>query len=72
MDEITDTDVVCTARTAAALDGLLTVFHTERASEGVSNVQNDLEVRATMPRRCQKVLECQGGKTPAVFRCCAS
>ena len=44
VDEINDTDVVCTARTAAVLDGLLTVFHTERSPEGVSNVQNDLEV----------------------------
>ena len=44
MDEIKETDVVCTARTAAVLDGLLTVFHTERSPEGVSNVQNDLEV----------------------------
>ncbi len=37
-------DVVCTARNSAELDGLLTVFHTERSADTLQNVQNDLPI----------------------------
>ena len=37
-------DVVCTARNNASLDGLLTIFHTERSSDTLQNVQNDLQI----------------------------
>lgn len=37
-------DVVCVANNDTTLDGLLTIFHTERAAEGVSNIQNRLPV----------------------------
>ena len=41
---MTDTDVVCTANGNSELDGLLTVFHTERSSNSLANKQNDLPV----------------------------
>lgn len=44
MDETTETDVICTASANAQLEGLLTVFHTERSSDGLSNIQNDLPI----------------------------
>ncbi|KAK9796683.1 hypothetical protein WJX73_008597 [Symbiochloris irregularis] len=44
VDKVTDTDVVCTAKTSAELDGLLTVFHTERSADSLENSQNDLPV----------------------------
>ena len=37
--EVSDTEVVCTAKSSAQLDGLLTVFHQERSAEGLSNLQ---------------------------------
>ena len=36
--------ITATAGNAATLDGLLTVFHTERSPDGVANLQNDLPV----------------------------
>lgn len=44
VDEVTETDVICTAKTTAELDGLLTVFHTERSADGLVNTQNDLPI----------------------------
>lgn len=35
---------MCTARNSAELDGLLTVFHTERSADTLQNVQNDLPI----------------------------
>lgn len=43
--ETTSTDVICKARNDAVLGGLLTVFHTERSTSGLTNVQNELPVR---------------------------
>jgi pyruvate kinase len=54
--EVTDTDVHCTAATAAVLDGLLTVFHTERSDEGLSNIQNDLPVLTDFDKQAMEVL----------------
>lgn len=39
---MSETEVVCVARNNSQLDGLLTVFHTERSADGLSNVQNEL------------------------------
>lgn len=39
-----ETEVVCTANGSSELDGLLTVFHTERSPDGLANKQNDLPV----------------------------
>ena len=37
-------DVICTANNHAVLDGLVTVFHTERSPDTLNNVQNDLPI----------------------------
>jgi hypothetical protein len=37
--EVTEHDVICEAKNDAELDGLLTVFHSERSSDEVHNVQ---------------------------------
>lgn len=39
---MSDTDVYCVARNNATLDGLMTLFHTERSANSLSNIQNDL------------------------------
>ena len=44
VDDVAGNDVVCTARNNASLDGLLTIFHTERSSDTLQNVQNDLQI----------------------------
>jgi hypothetical protein len=45
--ETTATDVICEARNDAVLGGLLTVFHTERSTSGITNLQNELPVCAS-------------------------
>ena len=42
---VSGTEVYCTANNDATLGGLLTVFHTERSSDSLTNVQNSLPVR---------------------------
>ena len=42
MEDVGETDVVCVARNNAQVDGLMTVFHTERSATSLSNLQNDL------------------------------
>ena len=44
VDDIDGDDVHCTASTGANLDGLVTVFHTERSPDTLNNVQNDLPI----------------------------
>ena len=39
-----DENVVCTAMNAGVLDGLITVFHTERSADSLANLQNDLPI----------------------------
>ena len=39
-----DANVVCTAMNAGVLDGLITVFHTERSADSLANLQNDLPI----------------------------
>lgn len=36
--------MVCTAANNATLDGLVTIFHTERSPDVLNNVQNDLPI----------------------------
>ena len=42
---VSGTEIYCTANNDASLGGLLTVFHTERSSDSLTNVQNSLPVR---------------------------
>ena len=44
VDKIEGDDVYCTANNHANLDGLVTIFHTERSSDTLNNVQNDLPI----------------------------
>lgn len=48
-------DVICVAKNDAVLDGLLTVFHAERSSAGLSNVQNELPVLSEYDKDCLQV-----------------
>lgn len=49
-------DVICVAKNDAVLDGLLTVFHAERSTEGLSNVQNDLPLLSDYDKECLHIL----------------
>lgn len=44
VEEVGNEDITCVARNSAELDGLLTVFHTERSPDALQNIQNDLPV----------------------------
>lgn len=44
VDDIQGDDVICTANNHANLDGLVTIFHTERSPDTLNNVQNDLPI----------------------------
>ena len=44
VDSVDDANVVCTAMNAGVLDGLITVFHTERSADSLANLQNDLPI----------------------------
>lgn len=48
-------DVICVAKNDAVLDGLLTVFHAERSTSGLSNVQNELPVLSEYDKDCLQV-----------------
>ena len=50
VEEVGSQDVVCRANNEADLDGLLTVFHCERSSTSLANVQNDLPILAESDR----------------------
>lgn len=56
VDEVTETSVVCTANGNSELDGLLTVFHTERSPDGLSNKQNDLPILNSEDKATLKAL----------------
>lgn len=49
---IDDCDVVCVAKNEALLDGLLTVFHVERSSDELLNLQNDLPLLSEYDKEC--------------------
>ena len=44
VEDIQGDDVICTAANHANLDGLVTIFHTERSPDMLNNVQNDLPI----------------------------
>ena len=44
MVEVKGSEVICTAMNDALLGGLVTVFHVERSSGSLENVQNTLPV----------------------------
>lgn len=50
------TDVVCLAKNDALLDGLLTLFHVERSSDALLNMQNDLPLLSDYDKECLAVL----------------
>jgi pyruvate kinase len=56
VEEVTDTDVICVAKNKSVLDGLLTIFHQERSSEGLANLQNDLPALTDFDRQAIQVL----------------
>ena len=56
VEDVTPTEVICTAGNNAVLDGLLTVFHLERSAEGLSNLQNDLPALTDFDREAIQVL----------------
>lgn len=56
VDDVTATEVICTAKNNAVLDGLLTIFHQERSAEGLSNLQNDLPCLTDFDRQAIQVL----------------
>lgn len=56
VDEVTETEVFCTANGNSELDGLLTVFHTERSSNSLANKQNDLPILHAMDKTALEAL----------------
>lgn len=44
VEDIQGDNVVCTAANHATLDGLVTIFHTERSPDVLNNIQNDLPI----------------------------
>ncbi|GBF87464.1 pyruvate kinase [Raphidocelis subcapitata] len=51
-DVVGGTDVICTAQNGALLDGLLTVFHVERSSDSLENMQNDQPLLSDYDKEC--------------------
>lgn len=54
--EVTDTEVTCTANGNSELDGLLTVFHTERSNNSLANKQNELPILHETDKEALKAL----------------
>lgn len=50
--QVVGPDVICEAQNDAVLDGLLTVFHGERSSDNLLNVQNELPLLSEYDREC--------------------
>lgn len=50
--DVQGTEVVCEAQNDAVLDGLLTVFHVERSTDTLSNVQNELPLLSDYDKEC--------------------
>jgi hypothetical protein len=48
--------VTCTARNSADLNGLLTIFHTERSADALQNVQNDLPILTDYDKKALEAL----------------
>jgi len=56
--DVQDTEVICMAKNAATLEGLLCVFHCERSSTAnlVSNIQNELPLLSDWDKECIQTL----------------
>lgn len=48
--------MICHAHNDAVLDGLLTVFHTERSTSSLLNVQNDMGILSEYDKECLGIL----------------
>ena len=44
VDKVEGDNVYCTANNHANLDGLITIFHSERSPDTLNNIQNDLPI----------------------------
>lgn len=57
MTDVQGTEVVCLAKNAATLEGLLCVFHCERSATAnlVSNIQNELPLLSDWDMQCIQV-----------------
>lgn len=53
---VNGTDVVCVAKNDALLDGLLTLFHVERSTDALLNMQNDLPLLSDYDKECLAAL----------------
>jgi hypothetical protein len=63
-------DVVCVAKNEALLDGLLTVFHVERSSDELLNLQNDLPLLSDYDKECLVSLAVvRAGSSRGLTRC---
>lgn len=56
VEDVNATEVICMAKNNAVLDGLLTIFHQERSSDSLSNLQNDLPCLTDFDRQAIQVL----------------
>ena len=56
VEEVNATEVICLAKNGSKLDGLLTIFHQERSTQGLSNLQNDLPCLTDFDRQAIQVL----------------
>lgn len=55
---MTEQEVICKSANQApvVLDGLLTIFHTERSADQVNNVQNDLPILCNVDKKALEAL----------------
>lgn len=56
VEEVNAAEVICLAKNGSKLDGLLTIFHQERSTQGLSNLQNDLPCLTDFDRQAIQVL----------------
>jgi hypothetical protein len=70
LEVVNGSDVVCVARNDALLDGLLTVFHVERSSDELLNLQNDLPLLSDYDKECiiSLAVVSRGGALISVLR----
>ena len=58
VEQVTEMEVICKSANQApvVLDGLLTIFHTERSADQVNNVQNDLPILCNVDKKALEAL----------------
>lgn len=67
VEVVDECDVVCVAKNEALLDGLLTVFHVERSTDELLNLQNDLPLLSEYDKECMISLAQVGSGVRVVF-----